>query len=221
MIFINRSGVVIRHMLVSFILLTTTACQFIPSSVQQTAEVIPEDVAPIKTTNPYLDNRPSITAQASRQFEQARAALAAEDWPQAETLLVSITESSPELSGPYLSLAQLYSRTGQTAKADSSFKQAIVANANNVNAYNQYAVYLRQQGDFAGAQQQYRKALTVWPDYPDGHLNLGILYDLYMGKLALAVAEYQQYQALIDEPDRQVKGWIVDAQRRLKKQQSL
>ena len=73
----------------------------------------------------------------------------------------------------------------------------------------------RQAGDFANAEKQYRLCLMVRPDFKDAYLNLGILYELYLGKLDLALQAYRSYQGLLEEPDRKVEGWVMDLERRL------
>ncbi len=205
----------IKPILLVALTLLISACQFVPTTSEPEPADVSLDNAPPKSINPYLENRPTVSAAAADRYQQAQAALANQDWTQAEQHLLWITDNAPQLSGPYIGLAMLYNTTEQTEKVAPMFKQAIAANRNNVSAYNQYAIFLRQQGDFKGAEALYQQALVVWPDYPEGHLNLGILYDMYMGKLDLALQEYQQYQDLQSEPDRQVAGWIVDTQRRL------
>ena len=46
-------------------------------------------------------------------------------------------------------------------------------------------------------------------------LNLAILYELYMGRYAEALAAYQDYQLVLDEPDTKVNGWLIDLERRV------
>jgi Tfp pilus assembly protein PilF len=173
--------------------------------------------APIKLTspNPYLQNPVAVPAAAQQKFQQANKALAAGDWQNAESDLLWLTTNHPALSGAFLNLALLYAETQQLEKAEQYFNQAISVNKLNVNAYNQYAIYWRKRGQFEQAEQLYLKALDVWPDYPAAHLNLGILYDLYMGALPPALEHYRLYQALLEEPSRQIQGWIMDAERRL------
>lgn len=199
-------------------LLLISACQFVPD---QPEEQLSEDteIAEQKSTNPYLLNRPSVSSAVKKRFKQAQEAIDSENWSQAEFELQWLTGNYPNLSGPFLSLATVYQATSEPEKAESAFKQAIAANNDNVNAYNQYGIYLRTKGDFSSAEKQYKLALDVWPDYPEGHINLAILYDLYMGKLSLAIEFYQRYQAMLDQPDRQVAGWLIDAERRLQRQQ--
>lgn len=201
------------------LMLLLNGCQFMPEQDQGVDVKVEVDSAnasvKLASPNPYLQNLVTVPAAAQRKFQQANKALAAGDWQDAENDLLWLTQNHPTLSGPMLNLALLYAETQQFEKAEQYFNQAIKVNALNVNAYNQFAIYWRQRGQFEQAEQLYLKALTVWPDYPEAHLNLGILYDLYMGALPPALEHYQRYQALMDKPSRQVQGWIMDTERRL------
>ena len=73
----------------------------------------------------------------------------------------------------------------------------------------------RQFGDFRGAEEHYRACLAHVPSYKEAYLNLGILYELYLGKLTQALEAYRRYQRLAGEPDRKVQGWVIDLERRL------
>lgn len=222
----------IKPLLSCSLLLLLVGCQLLPSgqglepsgSAEESIdpELTDESQAAVELLpNPYLQGRPTVDAVARNRYRQALDELAAENWSQAEFELLWLTENYPQLSGPHLNLAILYQATEQFDKAATAFQQAINANSSNVDAYNQYGIFLRRQGQFTAAEQQYLQSLKVWPDYPQGHLNLGILYDLYMGKFAPALQHYQRYQALSEQPDQQVNGWIIDTERRLKKQQAL
>jgi Flp pilus assembly protein TadD len=85
----------------------------------------------------------------------------------------------------------------------------------NLDAYNQLAILQREQGRFNEAEANYQKALTIWPFHAESHRNIGILYDLYLGKNAEALAHFEAYQQLRGDGDKQVTGWIADLQRRL------
>lgn len=189
------------------------------SKPQPAAAVEAESLPASQSVNPYLLERASVPAAAAQRFAQARSALAAENWSQAEQDLLWLKENFPQFSGPFINLALLYQQTGQLDKVSPAFQQAIVANRQNVYAYNQWAIFQREQGNFAEAEQLYLQALEVWADYPEGHLNLAILYDMYLGKLDAALQHYQQYQALQEQPDKQVSGWIIDTERRWNKYQ--
>lgn len=185
----------------------------VPSeAASQRSPVLPE--GPI-TPNPYLQNKPSVNRQAQQLFNDATAAMDKKQWPQAESLLVKLTGQFPTLSGAYLNLGIVYQAKGENDKAEQALNSALTVNPNNLDAYNQLAIFKREAGDFTGAEAQYQKALAVWPFHPESHKNLGILYDLYMGKSEQALHHYQAYQQLLPEPDKQMNGWIVDLERRL------
>lgn len=167
------------------------------------------------TPNPYLENKPNVSRQEQQLFNDAKAAMAKKQWPQAENLLTRLTTQAPHLSGALVNLALVHQAKGEPEKAEQALDQAIKANPNNLDAYNQLAILKREAGDFAAAEAHYKKALAVWPFHPDSHKNIGILYDLYMGKGDQALLHYQAYQQLLPEPDKQVTGWIVDLERRL------
>ena len=46
---------------------------------------------------------------------------------------------------------------------------------------NQLGIAYRQQGQFAKARDAYERAIALDPGYAAALLNLGILYDLYLG----------------------------------------
>ncbi len=202
-----------------------SACQFIPTESSRNSRPLGEnkietegkkDQVSLSTDdNPYLAQSVKVTSVARHRFELANKASRKEDWVQAENHLLWLTKNYPELSGPFLKLALLYNATEQFEKAESSFGHAIVSNDKNIYAYNQYAVFLRERGKFIEAEKYYRQALNIWPAYPEGNLNLAILYDLYMGRLELALQHYKIYQSLLPETNRQISGWIIDTQRRL------
>ena len=134
---------------------------------------------------------------------------------EAEALLLEVTADQPELAGPWVNLAQVYLAQERSEDALGALEQAVLANPANCAARTELGVLLRKRGDFQGAEAHYLACLEYQPDYQAAYLNLGILYDLYLGRLGDALAAYRQYQNLAAEPDRQVNGWVVDLERRL------
>lgn len=159
------------------------------------------------------------TVQASRRnasaFDQALTAMRAGRLAEAERLLLEITTDQPELSGPWVNLGQVYVLREQHEEARLAFRQAVAANPRNCVARNQLGVLSRQLGDFAGAEEHYRACLEQVPDFGDAYLNLGILYELYLGRLPEALEAYRRYQILSGDSDRRVAGWVADLERRL------
>ena len=67
------------------------------------------------------------------------------------------------------------------------------------------------------ARKAYDAALSIDANYAYAHLNIAILYDLYLHDGNKALQHYQRYQALSPTEDTQVVKWIVDLQQRMKK----
>lgn len=167
------------------------------------------------TPNPYLQSKPSVNNATAQAFAQATRAMRSKQWPQAEAALTQITAQHKNFSGAWLNLGLVYRAQGEDKRAEAAFTQAITANHLNVDAYNQLAILQREQGRFNDAEANYKKALTVWPFHAESHKNIGILYDLYLGKNAEALAHFEAYRQLRGDGDKQLLGWIADLQRRL------
>lgn len=158
---------------------------------------------------------PAVAGRNAELFARATELLQQSRWTQAETLLLTLTADQPELSGPWVNLAQVYVAQGREGDATAALEQAVLANPANCAARTDLGVLLRRQGDFAGAEAHYLACLDYQPEYRAAYLNLGILYDLYLGRLADALHAYRQYQTLAAEPDRRVNVWVVDLERRI------
>ena len=165
--------------------------------------------------NPYLQHKGSVPARAKEEFAKAQAAIKAKKYQQAVGLLTLMTETYPKLSGPYVNLGIANWKLGKLEEAENAFNFAIQTNQYNMDAYTQLGILYREQGKFAEAEQTYLSALKAWPHHLDSILNIGILYDMYMGKQQEALAYYKLGQRVAPEPDRKVKGWIVDLERRI------
>jgi Flp pilus assembly protein TadD len=175
------------------------------SAVQRSAAQVPRPELPT----------PDVKRGNLSAFEQAVVAMQEERMLDAEILLLEITADQPELAGPWINLGQVYVALGQEEEARLAFKQAIEANPYNCTAYNELGVLSRRYGDFAGAEEQYLTCIQLVPEFKDAYLNLGILYELYLGKLSEALEYYRTYQSLSAEPDRRVQGWVMDLERRI------
>ena len=156
-----------------------------------------------------------IPAEAAQKFSIAIQTLGNGKTEQAEKQLLEITKTYPQLSGPHANLGVIYAQKEEWKKAEASLNTAVQKNKKNAKAFNQLGYVYRQQGDFAQAEKAYLKAISIDPNFADAYLNMGILCDLYLGKMERAVKYYNKYQALQAKPSRQVAGWLVDINRRI------
>jgi tetratricopeptide (TPR) repeat protein len=148
-------------------------------------------------------------------FEQALAAIQAQRYAEAESLLKELTTRDPLLSGPWVNLGGVYEALGDNDAAQRAYKKAIDANPNNCAAYVDLGVLSRRAGDFLSAEANYLACTQRVPNFREAYLNLGILYELYLGRLDDALKAYQTYQTLTETPDMRVAGWVSDLERRI------
>lgn len=158
-----------------------------------------------------------VSPEARNTFNDALQAMRDDNKSRAERLLTQLAKTYPNLSGPYTNLGILYFRENKMDEAEKAFQSAIQVNPKSAVSYNHLGIISRNKGKFKEAEQQYEKALQINPDYAYAHLNLGILLDLYLGELNKALVEYNRYQALTGGKDDDVKKWIVDLKRRIKR----
>jgi len=156
-----------------------------------------------------------IPAEAAQQFSLAVKTMGEGKAQEAEAQFVALTQTYPQLSGPFANLGVIYAQKKEWEKAEGALQTAVQKNKKNAKAFNQLGLVYRQQGQFKKAEQAYLDAIAVDAQFADAYLNMGILADIYLGDMARAVKYYEKYQTLLGEPDRRVAGWLVDINRRL------
>ncbi len=156
-----------------------------------------------------------VDQQSESLFTHSLEAMRAGEYEKAEILLLELTEHRPDLSSPWVNLGNVYIELKRSEQARAAFQRALDVNAENCAAYNQLGVLARESGDFLAAEANYLACIQRVPEFREAYLNLGILYELYLGKLGEALQAYRNYQALLDEPDKKVSGWLMDLERRI------
>ena len=135
----------------------------------------------------------------------------------AAVLFMEIAEDQPGLAGPWANLGLIHMRADQLEKAQEAFEQALAANPRHCDALTQMGVIARKQGRFDDAEQYYRRCIKADGGYAAARLNLGILYELYMGRYSEALVAYGEYQMASAQPDPRVNGWMLDLERRVER----
>ena len=97
-----------------------------------------------------------------------------------------------------------------------SLLRVIELNPGRPEAYNQMGIFYRHIGRFTDARKMYEGALKIDARYQSAQLNLGILYDLYLGSISMALGSYKKYQGLLSNEDKQVNLWVADLEKRQK-----
>jgi len=150
------------------------------------------------------------------QFEQAISFMQSGQDKEANALFANIIKIDPQLASPHTNLGILYYREGKPKEAEAAFKQALQLDAEDYVAANYLGMIYRSEGRFSDAEAAYKQALAAKPDYGYAHLNLAILYDLYLDNLPRALDHYREYQRLNGDTDKRLAGWLADLHQRMK-----
>ena len=159
----------------------------------------------------------SVPGKARKEYDSAIVAMKSGNIPQAKNILSNLTKTYPDLAGPHVNLGIIHFRADEIDKAEAAFEQALKVNPDSAVSLNHLGIINRGKGKFSEAKSNYEKALDIAPNYAYAHLNYGILLDLYLGELDDALDHYQKFQELAPGKDKEVKNWIIDLKRRIKR----
>ena len=93
--------------------------------------------------------------------------------------------------------------------AESAFKTVLAHNPASATAGNELGIVERRLGKFTDAQAAYERSIAADPNFAAAHLNLGVLYDLYLAQPQKALEEFERYLAIAGD-NKQVAGWVVE-----------
>lgn len=211
----------VRLISAALLMLAAAGCASVPglgSLGESLGDSLKRDRAEVDLTPPDASvnaSRYTVSERSRERFDEAISALDAGELTAAERLFRQITKDQPELPAPWINLAQMARERGDVEAAGSILRAAVDADANNCPALTALGVLSRQAGDLASAESYYLSCLARDESYADAHYNLGILYEIYLGRLPDALLAYRKYQALTDTDDRRVAGWVMDLERRI------
>jgi len=146
-------------------------------------------------------------------FAEALALLEAGEDTQAESRLRALVDNYPDYAGPMVNLALIRARRDELDPAAALLERAVRACGQCAPAWTELGLVQRRQGRFVQAEQSYLAAIAADDGYANAHFNLAVLYDLYLQRPELALAEYGRYRDL-DATPGEVDKWITDLQRR-------
>jgi Flp pilus assembly protein TadD len=185
-----------------------------PPPIATPADPTAAPVAAGAPVAPPAYNPPKPPARANGEFTRALG-LMRSDPTQASLEFQLMTQTYPDLPGPYANLGLLYRSANQLADAEASFQKATEHAPWDAATWTEYGVTLRQAGKFAEARSAYEKAISLNPNYAAAHRNLGVLLDLYLEDSLTAQTELETYKTLTGE-DKPVSGWLAELRSRNK-----
>lgn len=133
---------------------------------------------------------------------------------EAATQLEQLAAAYTTLSVPYINEGLMYLKANQFEAAERAFKHAVERDASSAIANNYLGVAQRNLGKFKDAEAAYQAAVTADDNYAAAHLNLGVLYDMYLQQPEQALTQFERYQQLASTPDAKVASWIKELRTR-------
>ena len=164
--------------------------------------------------NPYASLRSKVDREAIVYYIDARKAFNSAHFTKAESLLKKVIAEDDDLAGPWVMRGNIAENQKKYDDAIKHYQKAIATNKLNINAYLPLARLQRVRGDFIQAQNTYADALKIWPHFPEAHLNLAILYDIYLNDPLQAQQHMEAYLFLKQGDDAKAVAWLKEIQAR-------
>lgn len=140
--------------------------------------------------------------------------LKAGDFRQAEINLDEIVRVRPDLAEAHFNLGWARFQLKKCREAIPALQEGLKLRPSDIPAVNLIAICQRTLGHFSEAEKTYQQGLLMAPDNDKLHLNIGVLYDLYLFRADLALEHYRRFQTLQQTPDPKVAGWIALLERK-------
>jgi tetratricopeptide (TPR) repeat protein len=155
-----------------------------------------------------------IPVRAAEQYAQALLLMKQGRDTDAELEFKQLVVAYPQFAGPQLNLGLLYLHDSRLPEAEGAFKAALELAPANPVAGDELGIVERKLGKFTDAEAAYLRAIAAEPNYAPAHLNLGVLYDLYMAEPQKALDQFERYIEIAGE-NKQVGGWVVELRKRV------
>jgi tetratricopeptide (TPR) repeat protein len=155
-----------------------------------------------------------IPPRAAQQYSQALQLMKSGRSTDAELEFKQLSVAYPQFAGPQLNLGLMYLHDSRLPEAEAAFKAALQAAPANAIAGDELGIVERKLGKFSEAEAAYLHAIEAEPNYAQAHLNLGVLYDLYLGEPQKALEQFQRYLELTGD-NKQVAGWVIELRKRV------
>ncbi len=158
-----------------------------------------------------------ITSEVQSSYDTAIKYLKNNQIKKAQQLLVRLAKDNPGISGIHLNLALIYYRSFKFELSRQSLNKVLKISSKNSLAFNLSGTLYREAGKFKLAREAYLFALKLSPNYADAHLNIAILFDIYLESFKDAKQHYLSYLELNKGDNTKIKLWLQDLELRISK----
>jgi len=159
-----------------------------------------------------------VPPEAQTLYEQAASVMASGDFLEAQLRFQEFLLQYPDYPGAHVNLAIIFAANNDDQAVENSLTDALIIDPQYAPALNQLGMLLRRQGKFGDAENAYLRAVDANAGYSLPYYNLGVLNELYLQRLDIALQYFEKYQELTAE-DKQVEKWIADLKRRIRADQ--
>lgn len=221
MCFFERSNRFLFHLLALQVVFFMTSCstgfKMLRSSTDK-VDASSQSSHQVEAGTKHIDPmHTEIPLSLVKGYEAVNALVASKDFLNARAKLAVLQQQHPQRSGPSYRIARIYWQQKNYIDGLKAVEKSIQINPSNYYAINLKAMIYREQGQFAQSKSAYLDAIEQYPDYENTYLNFGILADIYLYDLPLALQQYERYLALHGKEDKKVSGWVIDLKRRMPK----
>ena len=202
-----------RNLILAAICVVLGACATTTSKPRAKAQIEIQEQVGFTITE-----KVSVSDSVRQDYEQALVLLEQGQAGQGISILESVVERAPYVSGPRIDLGVAQHREGNLESAEQHLRAALDLNPDHPIVHNELGIIQRKTGRFAEARRSYEAALAVYPGYHHALRNLGVLCDLYLADPECALANYEAYMTTVPGDD-EAAMWIADLRMRLGKQE--
>lgn len=141
--------------------------------------------------DPALEGVLARSVSSTGLLRKAQAMERAGNWPAALAMHEEIVKTNPKLDQAWVNMISLYARTGQPARAEEAYRQAIALAPNRADTFYNFGVFCVQQQRWADAGQAFTKSLALDNQNAEAHHNLGAVVER-TGDLTKAAALFRK-----------------------------
>lgn len=174
-------------------------------------------VAPVPSTAPRVPAGSSLHAApdaAQVQFRKGVQLLEKGQAQEARYVFEKLRDDHPRNGIFHADLGVTYKRLGLLPEAIASYQKALEIDRGDAAIYYNMGIALRESGQFRKAEEAYKTALAIYPDFTDAHYNLAVLYDLYLNEPGQAIEHYRRFLDLGGGNSDEIQIWIAALQKR-------